>query len=315
MKAFLKVGSLFLFVFLSASCVLWQMGSPIYMGEKDSCGFAVNQYSGQGLRWDDSKFPISFYVHYSVPDKAKDNFISAVEHWNLEWTEYLQSEGVEPFPLFVVVSRDRYNGKPERDENNFLFFINDNFSRYESIQGVQAVTALNSIGHELRDTDILVNNENEVFEYYYDSSYNKEITVAKKQIESQRAIASSRAPGFWFKITEQLKQWWSFLLKPFQKKKPSRHIARISPKVPRGKVDFPSLIIHELGHVPGLAHFDHNDITNINQRSRSNSSRRNSYLSVMEPNLSSGRARRDITDNDLYNLLCGYILNNPNSNY
>ena len=307
MKAYLKIGKLYLLAVLFNGCV-FQAGSPIYIGEKDQCGFAVNQYSGEGLRWDE--FPVSFYVHHSA-GPAKDNFISAVDHWNLAWTEHLQSKGIEPFPLFDVVDRyNMYNGKPGRDKNNFLFLIDHNFSRYESAPGVQAITAMSAIGNELRDTDILVNIED--FDYYYDSKYNKEITIAKKQIESHRAIAGSREPGFWFKITDQLKQWWSFLLKPFRKKKPARRIAKVSPKVPRDKVDFPSLIIHELGHVPGLAHFHSNDITNVNQKSRSrNSSHHSNYHSVMEPKLSSGRARRDITEHDLENLLCGYILN-PN---
>ncbi|MCY4321222.1 MAG: hypothetical protein OXC37_02285 [Bdellovibrionaceae bacterium] len=303
-----KIGSLFLSISFLASCV-FEMGSPIYVGQKDSCGFAVNQYSGQGLRWNEANFPVPFYLHSSVPYEAKQNFIFAIEHWNLAWAEYLENEGLQPFRLFIVADRHNlYNGQPQRDGSNFLFFIDKNFSRYDSSSGVQAITAMNAIGDEIKDTDILVNEE--AFNFYYDSSYNDEITIAKKKVDERRSIASSRAPSLGMKIIERLKEWWSFLLKPFIKKKPIRGIARISPKVPRDKVDFPSLMIHELGHVPGMAHFDGSDRyhSNHNHASRTKrSSRDKGYISVMEPKLPSGKARRQITSYDLENLFCAYF--------
>ena len=282
------------------------------MGEKDACGFAVNQFSGQGLRWDDSKFPVSFYVHHSVPSKAKANFISAISHWNLAWEDYLKRQGIRPFPLFAIVDANNlYNGQPGKDDHNFLFFIDDKFSRYESNPNTQAITAITSTGHKIKDTDILVNTEG--FVYYYDNSYNREITLAENRMKERRSLASSRAPDFSFKIFEQIKFWLKIFLKPFVKQKAVRHIATPSPRVPRGKVDFPSLIIHELGHVPGMAHFSEDDLDHdhshghSHSRSRRRSSNSNNYISVMEPRLSSGRARRQVKEHDLNNLFCGYF--------
>ena len=306
MNVYFKAVALFLSVSLLSACV-FQGGGAFYVGEKDSCGFAVSQYSGQGLRWSENKLPISFYVHHSVPKPARDNFVSAIEHWNIAWEDFLEDKGLEPEPLFAIVDKNNlYNGKPGKDGYNFLFFIEDKFSRYESNPNTQAITTIASTGPEIRDTDILINDE--VFDYYYDSSYNQEILASKSKIETKRRIAGSRSPGVWFKIKEQFKQWMNFVLKPFKKQKTVRWIATASPKVPRNKVDFPSLIIHELGHSPGLGHPDDRDLFEhgIHRSSSKRDEKNNSYVSVMEPKLASGRARREITLYDLENLFCGY---------
>ena len=80
-------------------------------------------------------------------------------------------------------------------------------------------------------------------------------------------------------------------------------------------MDFASLMIHELGHVPGMAHFDLSDRMRLaSQQNSSNlaSKRENSRFrkeihSVMEPKLAEGSARRDIAEHDLDNLLCAYL--------
>ena len=309
MKTSFKLAFLLFCIAFLESC-LFQMGSPIYVGEKDSCNFAVNQHSGQGLRWNGDKFPISFYVHHSVPEQAKANFISAISHWNLAWTDYLVNQGLSPFPLFVIVDANNlYNGRPGGDNNNFLFFIDHKFSRYDSNPNTQAITAINYSGPEIKDTDILVNNES--FKYYYDRHYNTEITLAENQMKEHRRIASSQSPEYRFKLLEQVKKWFKLLLKPFIKHKAVRKIATPSPRIPRDKVDFPSLIIHELGHVPGMAHVHQDEISSDHKshyRSRKKSSSKSErHLSVMEPRLSSGRARREVTAYDLDSLFCAYF--------
>ena len=306
MKVFVRIVCFILFVTSLNNCV-FQGKEGFYIGEKDSCGFAVNQWTGKGIKWDKSHFPISFLIHHSVSSSARKNFVSAVGHWNLAWESFLIKEGLEPFPLFAVKNKNmKYSGSPGNDSYNLLFFINNNFSEYENSM-VQAITAVSTDrAGEIKDTDIIVNNES--FKYFYDESYNKEILLSQKQVQQNRRLASLSSPSFWFRFKEQIKKWFQFLLRPFQKKHVVREIARVSPKVPRGYVDFSSLMIHELGHTPGLAHFDKSGhSSDHNRRASQRGSASQGFVSVMEPKLASGRARRAIGEYDLRNLFCGYF--------
>ena len=299
----MKTLSLNCLFFLSffAGCVFESsmMQTPAFIGSQDDCGFAVNHFSGEGLRWDKSKFPVVFRIHETVPLEAEKNFISSVDHWNLMWRDFLDQKGLKPFELFYVDKSGIYEGHIRSDGNNLILFVNDNFSRYDSPRS-QAITALSSKGASILDADIVVNAQ--TFKFHYDSQYNQTV-LAANEFEG-RYLASLKTPGLWFQITKKLKLFFQFLLKAFTKTTSVRKIADFRPEVPKDKVDFPSLMIHELGHVPGRAHFEGNS-SNRPLRSRSGSAKEKAY-SVMEPTLSKGRARRKIPQSDLENLFCAY---------
>ena len=317
MKSFL-FKSVVLSSLLTSACVFEGSfvgnGPGPYRGEQDACGFTVDEYSGQGLRWKKSKFPVVFKIHENVPIEAERNFISAVDHWNLSWYDYLEIKGLAPFDLFYVDRRGVYEGQTAADGSNLFLFVHQNFSQYENVNS-QAITALRSDRRaSIIDTDILVNNEN--FSFYYDSSYNTMIDLAKRDFEKQRRLASLKTPGRFFQIKESLKSFFNIFLKLFKKPKQIRQIADYKPSIPRNKVDFPSLIVHELGHVPGRGHFHEHEFhahsserasrdrnSETKQRSESHS---HEHVSVMEPILQRGRDRREITEYDLENLFCAY---------
>ena len=293
-----------------SSCVIQGGGSGLYIGDKDECGFALNQLTGRGVRWKKGKFPIRFYIHESVPPEAQANFKSAVIHWNIVWEEFLLERGLEAFLLFEVLDGELYSGAPASDSRNILFFEAENFAKITQSDNpaeIQAITAMVSNRKGMiTDTDIIVNSRD--YRLFYDRKYyNQDIAAYSKQYQSnRRRIASSRSMGFWSRIQQKIKMWVSFLLKPFKKKKPLRQIARESGiSIPSDHVDYASLIIHEMGHVPGLAHFDESDEAAI-LASRGGSFRDESF-SVMEPRLESGRIRRNISEYDLSQLFCGYF--------
>jgi len=309
MRIYLKTIILVFYTLIFSSCLV-QSGiqEAVFLNSQDECGFAVNQYTGQGLRWNKSKLPVVFYIHESVPPSAHKNFISAINHWNMAWREYLERKGLQFFPLFTVKDREmQYSGSPEKDGYNMLFFVHKDFSNYERTT-IQAFTKMNyNRQGNIEDTDIIINGEH--FKYFYDYNYDSEILTYENKNLSHRNLAQSHSPSLWLKIKKTLQNWTYFFIKIFKKIQTERFIASPHVQVPRDRVDFPSLMIHELGHVPGMAHFEANKHSNhrtVSRKTRSSIAQQ-SFTSVMEPLLASGRSRRAIKNYDLNNLFCGYI--------
>ena len=267
-----------------------------FVGETDECNFNLDERSGARMHWSKGDFPITFYIHESLSQEphAASNFKSAVNHWNSRWYHFLQSQNITPFQLIQVAEGYR-SGEPREDGNNMIFLINDDFSPHANNGGMasgntQAITTtLYEPGKgKIIEADIKVNNTGD-FKYFYDPSYDRNVMAFQKSLLGERSLASSYAKDppknliFWFKF--QVFKFVSF----FKKKPHYRGLAN----VPSNMVDFPSLMIHEIGHVPGLAHTKHQ-------------SKGAHYDSVMERLLADGRMRRAITQNDLQDMLCGY---------
>ena len=317
----LQNGIFFLLLVFLPACMI-QGGMTGYApGMQDSCGFAIDPHTGKGLRRKRSDFPIVFYIHKSVPREAHENFISAVDHWNEDWREFLEEKGEAPFPLFAVANRKaQYSGSPAKDSYNMVFFIEEDYANYVKLSKKQAMEqqGVTTMGKNLRsyliDTDILVNAEDNLF--FYDDSYNQEIRLAQQKRKAVRLLARATPSGFFLSLKQWIKGWFNFFLKPFKDKKFSRRISSSSTKVPGNHTDFPSFMIHELGHTYGAAHPDHFDIAENRGKAASRSlaqDRRESHqthsqeFSVMRKRLVRGTSRRNISEYDLNNLFCGYF--------
>lgn len=300
---FCQIIFFFLFVVLLSSCIIDESGDYLYQRDKDQCGFLVDPRTGQGIRWKLEDLPVSFYIHESVPEEARQNFMSAVEHWNQEWEEYTRSQGeVSASVLFAVMGNGSvFEGHVKNDSYNMLFFTNK-IKPYGMKDTTQAITKTYSLRRKIRDTDIIVNTES--FQYYYDTAYNEAILALKHERQSLRKLASSQAPSLWQTIKSYLRDMLTFFHKLFVKKK-YRDIAGLgSKRIPRDLVDFPSLMIHELGHVPGLSHVEGQSTASASH-SRNPRGRKTTY-SVMNPKLAYGEVRRNIGQYDLKNMFCGY---------
>ena len=286
MKAFLKI-TIFTCISMSLGGCTFQ-GNNFYTGPSDPCGFSIDPRSNGPVKWDEDAFPIPFYIHESVPEEAQENFISAIAQWNGSWKNYLTQQGLEYKPLFSIVGNGSlFSGEIENDSYNMVFFTHD-FSEFGT-KSTQAITKIYSINRKIKDTDIVVNNQH--FDYFFDSSYDDSVLALKKKQTAERMLASLKVPTFWEDIKIKLNSAIQFLLNFFVKQDHARRLANIRrARVPRGQIDFPSLMIHELGHVPGLAHADHE----------------HSKSSVMAPKLPYGISRRYISSYDLNNLTCGY---------
>lgn len=298
---------------LLASCAIYSSSPGMYMGsERDDCGLAVSHTIGKSVRWEKDDFPLKFYIHESVPVPAHKNFVAAVENWNIAWESYLEEQNLDPFPLFHIPNpQAQYSGTPDNDSYNMLFFV-DNYEKYMH-EDAQAITSLfNDMDGELKDADIIINNA--LYEYFYDENYNRDVFAFRERQESaQRGLAGSSLPGFFARLFIKIQTW----LNIFKKQKPLRKIARSPLKPPADKVDFPSLIIHEVKHVVSGQHCETrgrsgrcfpSDATFKQDMAESSwNNTGGDYYSVMEPKLMRGRVRRDITRHDLEKLFCGYI--------
>ena len=284
------------------SCIYYEdPGNGFYIPSPDTCGFSRDKMN-RSVKWDLAKFPIAFHVHGSVPDKAYYNFVSAVTHWNEVWIQYLEDrEIVDTFLLFRIVGEgEKFAGTPKRDGNNMLFFL-DRFEGYGQTsrtgrQVTQALTSMVSVEGRIQDTDILVNADE--VQHYFDRSYDRYVLSSGTREHRYRNLASTGRVSIWQNIKNSLTSLFKLVKNLISlKKRVHTHRGLDSKRIPGNLVDFPSLMIHELGHAAGLSHIP------------AESEKSGEVFSIMERTLPEGQTRRDIGEYDLESLFCGYYKN------
>ena len=317
-------------IFLSLTACLIEVGdrpgAALY--EVDECYFTKDLRTGKSVKWDMDEFPIAFYVHESTPDAAYFNFVAAVDFWNIRWAEYIEEKGGEAGPLLEVKGNGEKfttSGSPIEDKYNMLIFApsseikkitGDSLST--SVNKIQAVTySQRSRGYlsrgSLKSADILVNKTH--FTYYYDEDYNKDILALKSSRFPQRRVAFTKPPSFLTSLKRRILKFFLYFFEFFKEEK-QRGIASVKKSIPKDHVDFPSLMVHEIGHTLPLAHVDEDKYEGKGRASRLAASKQLSVeeveeekkkeSSVMKVELPRGAIRRDIPEFDLDNIFCGY---------
>ena len=256
-------------LFLSACLIETGYNKSGLAHEEDRCYFNRDPRTGKRIKWNEEDFPITFYIHSSVPKTAYQNYIAAADHWNMRWMEHTEEKGIESGPLVEVIKGEKFNvaGSPIKDDWNMLIFANRETvgeimgNQSFEIDEIQAVTYSRKqrslLGEiSIKSADILVNKDS--FDYYYDEDYTEDIIAYKAARAPERRIAFTLSGAA--SLKQRFLSWLKKIFSLFKKKGEGRGLAGIRKSIPSDMVDFPSLAIHEIGHaVPGLAHVNEDE--------------------------------------------------------
>ena len=263
---------LFSIFFLCVSCGY----TALEGGSQNECNFRLDR--GFVVKW--KEFPIPVYIHESVPEISRDNFIYAMDMWNESWN-YRTGKG-QVFELIGEVQMDRIPNKEGSEDGINIVFLDNRHNILKSFQ--QGSTYLrNYFGGSIYEVDIVVNNID--YTYYYErKSFDYSVYTKVPELSSGRSLASTSPESFWRQFLYAFQSFLNFLT--FWKKDVSRIPAR-NTQISKKEVDFISLLLHELGHSIALVHIDHKP-------------------SIMNSKLRKGQIRRDIGEMELGSLTCGY---------
>ncbi len=270
----MKIIFLFLITFVFVSCGF----QGLETGNRDMCYFRVDR--GFSVKWD--SLPISVYIHESVPEISRKNFIYAVDMWNESWN-YYTGKGLL-FDLIGEVQLKHVPGKNAPDDGANVLFLD---KRYKILSAHQQGTThiRNYFGGSIYEADIIVNNID--YEFYYErKQIDYSVYTKVPKLSTERFLASTSPKSFWRQFIYVFKSVLNFFA--FWKSDDDRSPSARKVPISNREVDFISLALHELGHLGAMAHIEDTP-------------------SIMNPKLSKGQIRRDIGKIELSKLACGYV--------
>ena len=270
----MKIGFLSFIVFAFVSCGF----QGLETGTKDACHFRVDR--GFSVKWE--SLPILVYIHESVPDISRKNFVYAIDMWNESWN-YYTGKGLL-FDLVGEVQLKHVPGKNAPDDGVNVFFLDRKYKILSAHQ--QGSTHVrNYFGGSIYEADIILNSID--YELYHERGFfDYSVYTKVPKLSTERFLASTSPESFWGHFLYAFKavlKFFTFWKKDEEKRSPSARKVPISKR----EVDFISLSLHELGHLAAMVHIENTP-------------------SIMNPKLSRGQIRRDIGEIELSNLACGY---------
>ena len=269
----MKESFLIFVLFLYVSCGYLPLGGD---GQND-CSFRVDR--GFVVKW--RELPIPVYIHQSVSNISRKNFVYAMDMWNESWN-YHTGRG----RLFELIGEVQMIYVPTKNDPgdgiNILFLDRQNNFLAVHQQGTTHIR--NSFGGAIYEGDIIINNIH--YEYHYETDvFDYSVYTKVPQLSTKRSFASTSPKTFWTQFLYAFQSFLDFFA--FWKEKHFRVPAAKTPQFSNKKVDFISLSLHELGHLAAMVHIDN-------------------VSSIMNSHLKKGQIRRDIGEIELSKLACGY---------
>ena len=262
---------LYLLLFLCISC--GYVGTE--EGERDSCNFRVDR--GFVVKW--KELPIPVYIHQSVPDIARKNFVYAMDMLNESWN-YYSGKG-RLFELIGEVETAVPTKENSEDDVN-IFFVDQKYGLLSSMQQGSTLTR-NYFGGTMYEADVIVNNIHHRY-HYERGSFDYSAYTNVPELSTSRSLASTSSRSFWGQFLYAFQSFLDFF-SDFWRKKQDRVPSAQQPQIPKNKIDAISLYLHELLHLSALLH---------------------EKKGIMQETLAGGKIRRDITEIELSRLACGY---------
>jgi hypothetical protein len=219
-----------------------------------SCSFVQN-VDLQRVSWQ-KNLPVKLYVHHSVPPQFYGAIERAIQVWNRRLgVEALRIQG------WGISNYDQ----PQHDGMSVIYWLHD----WDADKPTeQARTTIYWTGNQIYEADMRINAKN--FQFYPGDEVSPFYSRVPLVPSNHQPLPSA----------------------PLENTAASSVIASmrplsLPPPVPFSGVDFESLVLHELGHVLGLAHTA-------------------TIGSVMVPSLASGLVRRTPSETDIQALKCEY---------
>ena len=143
----MKIIGLFIVIFSFVSCGF----KGLETGNQDVCYFRVDR--GFTVKWE--TLPIAVYIHESVPEISRKNFIYAIDMWNESWNYYTE-QGVL-FELMGEVELEHIPGRTAPEDGVNVLFLDKEYKILNSHQ--QGTTHIrNYFGGSIYEGDIILNN-------------------------------------------------------------------------------------------------------------------------------------------------------------